>query len=102
MSFKQIAQQAKEIEKELGLTTDDVLNKLSQKAGEFNDAIQKYRGRYCKTTAETNDNIKDELGDVIFNIISLCIEFDIDPNDLEKFAEATLKKFIGRKDLYRH
>ena len=49
---------------------DDVLNKLTQELGEFNDAVQKYRGRYCRSRVDL-ERVKEEAGDFLFNLISL-------------------------------
>ncbi len=99
MDFKEIAEKTKKLEDELGISMDDILNKLTQELGEFNDAIQKYRGRYCRRKVSLDD-IKEEVGDVIFNIISVCNRLGIDPNELSKYAETTLKSFEERKDEY--
>ena len=101
MEFKEIAEGANKIESELGLNIDDVLNKLTQELGEFNDEIQKIRGRYCKIKKENLEDAKGELGDLIFNIISVCNRIGINPNDLNIFAENTLEKFKQRKELYK-
>ena len=100
MNLNEIANEAKKIEKEIGLTTDDVLNKLTQELGEFNDAVQKFRGRYCKRREETVDKIKEEAGDLIINFISILKSVGINPEEISKFAENTLKKFKERKELY--
>jgi len=102
MDLNEIGKEAKETEKEIGLTTDDILNKLTQELGEFNDAVQKYRGRFCRQKAENTDNIKEELGDVLLNLISVCKEFNINPNEFSIFANNTLKKFKDRKELYKN
>jgi len=99
--LKQIADRACEIQEEIGLTFDDVLNKFTQEVGELNDAVQKRRGRFCKTKALNDDNLKDELGDVMFNLISICNGMNINPNELPLLAKNTLDKFEERKELYK-
>jgi len=99
--LSQIAEEANEIENEIGLTMDDSLNKLTQELGEFNDAVQKFRGRYCKTKTENKDNIKEEVGDLIFNIISICNKLGINPDEVPELASITLSKFKERKDIYK-
>ncbi len=93
MDFKEIADKANEIEEELNLNIDDVLNKLTQEAGEFNDAVQKYRGRYCRNKTDSTENLEKETGDVLINLISVLNRLGINPNQLNKFTEQTLNKF---------
>lgn len=100
--FSDIAKQVNQIEDDIGITFDDKLNKLTQELGEFNDAVQKYRGRYSKTKYDTLDEVKSELGDLIANIITICEKLGINPDDLQQFAEVTLHKLEERKDLYRN
>ena len=100
MDLKDIGEYANGLENEIGLNIDDVLNKLTQELGEFNDAVQKLRGRYCKTTGD-KEKAEGELGDLVLNLISVCTRLGINPNDLPKFAENTLNKFIERKELYK-
>ena len=99
-TFKEIAKEANDIEDEIGLDTDDVLNKLTQELGEFNDSVQKLRGRYCRKIGNIED-VKSELGDLVLNLISLCNRIGIDPNELPIFAEQTLSKFKDRKETYK-
>ncbi|MEK6895496.1 MAG: MazG nucleotide pyrophosphohydrolase domain-containing protein [Nanoarchaeota archaeon] len=93
--------EGKIIGERIGLTIDDILNKLTQEVGEFNDAIQKYRGRFCKQKSENLDHIKEELGDVYFNLICIASIIGLNPNDFPKYAEETLQKFKEREDLYK-
>jgi NTP pyrophosphatase (non-canonical NTP hydrolase) len=101
VSLKELAERAREIQEEIGLTFDDILNKFTQEVGELNDAVQKRRGRFCKTRTLNDDNLRDELGDVMFNLISICNGMNIDPDDLPLLAKNTLGKFEERKKLYR-
>jgi len=48
------------------------MNKITQELGEFNDAVQKYRGIYCRIKHENIEEVEKELGDLLINIISLC------------------------------
>lgn len=98
--MREIAKRANEIEKELGINFDDVLNKLTQEFGEFNDAVQKFRGRYCRERTESTKDIESELGDFLFNLVSVCNQLGINPNDFPIFAKNTLDKFEKRKDDY--
>ena len=100
VSLRDVAIRAYEIEEELGLNIDDVLNKLTQEFGEFNDAVQKFRGRYCRKVGSVED-VKGELGDLIFNLSSICNRIGIDPDDFGRLAKQTLDKFEKRKDDYR-
>jgi NTP pyrophosphatase (non-canonical NTP hydrolase) len=97
--LKEIAIQANQIEDEIGLDLDAVMHKFTQEVGELNDAIQKYRGIYCKTRMELPD-VEKEAGDVLFNFISLLNKLGIDPDKLPEFAQTTLEKFKERKDIY--
>jgi NTP pyrophosphatase (non-canonical NTP hydrolase) len=99
-SLKEVAERAKEMEDDLSLNIDDVLNKLTQEFGEFNDVVQKFRGRYCRKKVSL-DEVKGELGDLLFNLSSVCNRVGINPNDFNKFANETLKKFRIRKEDYR-
>ncbi len=100
LSLREIADDANKIEDELGLTFDDVLHKFTQECGEFNDAVQKFRGRYCRESGFLKD-IKSEVGDLLFNLSSVCNRLGIDSNEFNKFARETLKEFEGRKGDYR-
>lgn len=100
MNFNEIAKEAKKLEEEIGLSTDDILHKLTQELGEFNDAVQKFRGRYCRQKAETIDHVKEEAGDLIFNFISVLKDLGVNPDEISNLAENTLKKFHERKKLY--
>ena len=102
MDFDEIAKKANEYEDKIGLNIDDVLNKLTQEMGEFNDAVQKFRGRYSRRKYETTKEVEGELGDLIFNIVSVCKRLGINPNRLSEFSESTLNKFGGRVDMYIH
>lgn len=101
VSLKGIADRVREIQEEIGLNFDDVLNKFTQEVGELNDAVQKRRDRFCKTKALNDDNLKDELGDVMFNLISICNGMNINPDELPLLAKNTLGKFEERKKLYK-
>jgi len=95
-SFREIAKRGREIEKELGINFDDVLNKLTQEVGEFNDAVQKYRGRFCRNRTEDLEDVRDELGDVLFNLSSVANRLGINPDEFSSLAGDTLKKFEDR------
>ncbi len=99
--FRSIAKQANQLEDELGLTIDDVLNKLTQELGEFNDAVQKYRGRYCRQRAEKTEDLEKEVGDVMLNLASILYRLGLDPNKLPDYAQCTMEKFQERKEVYR-
>lgn len=101
LTLKEIAEKSKQIEDEIGLNIDDILNKLTQEVGEFNDTVQKVRGRFCKEKANNNENLEKEIGDVMLNLISICNRLGINPNELPKLAENTLNKFKERKELYK-
>ncbi len=101
MTLEDIGRKANELETEVGLTIDDVLHKVTQEAGEFNDAVQKYRGRYCKTKDGTTTKIEQEVGDLFFNVISVCYRLGINPDNLPQYARNTLVKFEERKELYK-
>lgn len=100
MNIQEIAKKAHGFEEEINLNIDDILNKLTQELGEFNDAVQKYRGRFCKTKYETTEEVEKELGDLLLNIFSVCYRLGIDLDNPEKYLEATLNKFADRKALY--
>jgi len=100
-SFSDIAKEARVIYKEIGLNFDDVLHKFTQEVGELNDAVQKRRGRFCKKKTLDDMALKDELGDVMFNLICICDHMDINPDELDSFAANTLDKFYARKELYK-
>jgi NTP pyrophosphatase (non-canonical NTP hydrolase) len=99
MNFKEIANEANKLEDEIGLNIDDVLNKLTQELGEFNDAVQKYRGRYCRSRLNKED-LEKEAGDVLINLISILNRIGIEPQRAEELAEKTLKKFKEKKGDY--
>ena len=101
MKLKDIAIEANKIEDELEISLDAVLHKATQEFGEFNDAIQKYRGIYCKTSYETTTEIEGEIGDLIFNISSALYRIGIDPDNMIQYANNTLSKFNERKKLYK-
>ena len=100
MNLKEIANSANQIENEIGLNIDDVLNKLTQELGEFNDAVQKHRGRYCRSKVDKSI-VEGELGDLLLNLISICNRLGIDPNNFPQFANNTLNKFIEGKETYK-
>lgn len=100
MDLKELADKINHIEDEIGLNLDASLNKLTQELGEFNDAIQKYRGIYCKNKGSISD-IEEELGDVLFNITSICNRIGINPNEFPKYIAKTVKKLEERKNLYK-
>lgn len=101
MKFSEIGKQANILEDYVGLNIDAVLNKITQELGEFNDAVQKYRGIYCKTKYETPEEAEKELWDLLFNLISLCTRLGIDPDRFAEFAENTLHKAEERKEKYK-
>ncbi len=101
MKLKEIWEQANALEDYVGLDMDAVLNKITQEMWEFNDAVQKYRWIYCREKHETPEEVEKEVGDLFFNIISLCNRLWIDPDRLPEFAENTLHKAEGRKDIYK-
>jgi NTP pyrophosphatase (non-canonical NTP hydrolase) len=100
ISLSVVAEEARKMEDDLDLNIDDVLNKLTQEFGEFNDVVQKFRGRYCRKDVSI-DEVKGELGDLIFNLSSVCNRLGIDSDEFGKFAGCTLEKFRGRKEDYR-
>ena len=99
MSFKEIAQATGQLEKELGISFDDVLHKLTQEVGEFNDAVQKYRGHYCRKRVEVPE-VEKEIGDIMMNLVSILYHLGINPDDLQKYAQNTLESFEERKEEY--
>jgi len=100
-SFLEIARDARLIYDEIGLSFDDILHKFTQEAGELNDAVQKRRGRFCKIKSLDDEALKDEMGDVIFNLVCICDHMKINPDELLSFASNTLGKFYDRKELYK-
>ncbi|MFH1801583.1 MAG: MazG nucleotide pyrophosphohydrolase domain-containing protein [archaeon] len=100
MKLKEIADKAKEIEDEIGLSVDDILNKLTQELGEFNDAVQKFRGRYCRKKGDL-ESVKEEVGDLFFNLISVCSRLGISVDELPSYAQRTLYKFQKRREDYK-
>ena len=100
MSLKKIAEQANILEESLNIDLDASMHKFTQEVWEFNDAIQKYRGIYCKTKYETLDEVYGEASDVIFNFISILNKLGINADVFEQMAQWTLNNFIARKDLY--
>lgn len=99
MKLSEIAKETHELEEEIGLNIDDVLNKFTQEVGEFNDAVQKIRGRYCRSNI-TQEELRKEIGDVLLNFISICYRIGEDPDELAKYAEKTLESFRSRKQDY--
>jgi len=97
--FEELSKEAEKLENEIGLDIDDILNKFTQEVGEFNDAVQKLRGRYCRSKINIEE-VKKEAGDVLFNLISICNRIGINPNELPELAEKTFEKFIKRKQDY--
>lgn len=102
MNLKEIAKQGKKLEDEIGLDIDAILNKLTQEVGEFNDAIQKYRGIYCRKKEDNLDELKKEAGEVLFNLISVCYRIGINPDKLPTYAGFTLAKFRERLQDYKN
>lgn len=102
MKLSEIWQQANVLEDYVGINIDAILNKITQELGEFNDAVQKHRGIYCKTKYDTTKEAEKELGDLLFNIISLCTRLWIDPDRFPEFAENTLHKAEERKETYKN
>ena len=100
MNFKDLAKETREISDRIGNNLDAHLNKLTQEVGEFNDAVQKYRGIFCKQKAENLDSAKDEFGDVLFNLIYIADRIGIDVNKSLEYAENTLKKYKEREQVY--
>ena len=101
MNLKEIAEKGRIIEEEIGVDINAVLNKFTQEFGEFNDAVQKYRGIYCRQKNGDLEHIKEEAGDLMFNFISICNRLGINPDELQNYAENTLKKFEERKEAYK-
>ena len=92
---------ANTIEDELQINLDAVLHKLTQEMGEFNNAIQKYRGIYSKEKQDDLSEIYSEWGDLLFNFISILNRVWINVDKLDEMADNTLKKFIERKSIYK-
>lgn len=101
MKLSEIWQQANLLEDYVWLNIDAVLNKITQELWEFNDAVQKYRGIYCRTKHENIEEVEKELWDLLFNIISLCYRLWIDPDRFSEFAENTFHKAEERKEVYK-
>jgi len=101
MQLKEIWEQANALEDYVWINIDAVMNKITQELGEFNDAVQKYRGIYCRIKHENIEEVEKELGDLLINIISLCNRLWIDPDRFAEFAENTLHKAEERKDIYK-
>lgn len=95
VSFSGLANTTAILEEECGIEIDDVMHKLTQEVGELNDAIQKTRGRYCRSSV-TPEGLRKEFGDVLLNLLSLCSKMGIDPDDLPVIAKETLKSFADR------
>jgi NTP pyrophosphatase (non-canonical NTP hydrolase) len=91
----------RKIEKELNLNIDDILNKLTQELGEFNDAVQKYRGKYSRNKTDSKEHIQEEAGDVILNLISILKRLEINPDNINEFASDDLEKFKKRINDYK-
>jgi len=101
MELSKIAKEAKEIGDRIGLDLDAVLHKLTQETGEFNDAVQKYRGIFCKKRAENLKYVEEEYGDVLFNLIYTGYLLGIDVNKIPEYVKNTLDKFKKREELYK-
>jgi NTP pyrophosphatase (non-canonical NTP hydrolase) len=98
-NFGYIAEEANKLEDDIGISLDAVMHKITQEAGEFNDAVQKYRGIYCKSEGSM-ENVKSEAGDLMLNFISVLYRLKINPDELVDYASNTLDKFNERKELY--
>ncbi len=101
MKLSKIAEETKEIGDRIGLDLDAVLNKLTQEVGEFNDAVQKYRGIFCKKRVENLKDVKEEYGDVLFNLIYSGYLLGIDVDKIPEYIQNTLNKFKEREELYK-
>lgn len=99
ITLREIGDITHKLEIEVGISFDDVLNKLTQETGEFNDAVQKYRGRYSRTRVGI-DVVKSELGDVLVNLISVAHRLGINPDAFPVIAKKTSDKFRERKKDY--
>ncbi|PID34996.1 MAG: hypothetical protein CR971_00320 [candidate division SR1 bacterium] len=99
-TLKEIATEVNAIEDRLAINLDAVMHKLTQELGEFNDAIQKYRGIYCKTR-KTKEDIQEEAGDLFTNFISILNRVGVDPDVLPELAKNSLRKFHEREMLYK-
>lgn len=96
-----LALKSNKIEEELGVCLDDILNKLTQEIGKFNDVVQKFRGVYSESRVDLKV-VKLKLGDVLLHLASICLRLGIDPDDFVIFAGNTLKRFDERKNDYIH
>jgi NTP pyrophosphatase (non-canonical NTP hydrolase) len=101
MKLSDIAKEAKQIENELNINLDAVLNKLTQELGEFNDAVQKYRGIYSRKVGGIEE-VKKEAGDLMLNFISVLEGLGINPDEINNYAENTLKNFKQRIVKYKN
>ena len=59
-----------------------------------------YRGIYCKKREENTEKVIGEVGDLFFNMVSICYRLGIDVDKLPEYAANTLGKFEERKALY--
>ena len=57
--------------------------------------------RRRNTFNEAIINIKDKIGDLYFNLISIMYRLGINPDELPQYAANTLSKFEERKNLYK-
>jgi len=95
ISFREVAKKGRSLEKEIGADFNAVLSKFSEECGELVGAIQSFRGIY--TRKDTNiEGVKDEMGDVLFNLVSLASRLGIDPDTFSELANNTVKKFDRR------
>ena len=77
--------------------TERVLDVISE-LGEVAKEILK-SGDYGKKPPEKSDAIREELGDLLFSLMALANELDI---DLEASLDDALKKYESRMELSGH
>lgn len=101
MNLREIAERAGELEEEIGADTDAVLNKAIQEFGKLNDAIQRYRGIYCRAQVTDLPGVKKGAGDLMLNIVSVLYQIGVDPNELPNYAAMALEKLEMTVEEYR-
>ena len=101
MSLKILADKINIWEEYIGINMDAILNKLTQELWEFNDAVQKYRWIYCRTKYENIEEVEKELGDLLFNLISICNRLGINPDRFPEILEKAWQKAEDRKEIYK-
>ncbi len=96
MEIKKLLQQAREIWGEEKLTLGEIIVRMGKV---FGDLCRWERGALKNKKTHTDEELKKELGNMIFSTVRWCDDLGYDPEECIKIAKEAQRKFVRENEI---